>query len=98
MIRNAFRLLPPIAFALLISGSESCKPAAHPPPPASCLAACERLAKLDCTNGVTTSDGVECRVWMCETPICKDAAGDARRWGYIAAAESCNLAKKANCE
>ena len=77
----------------------SCTPPVTPPAGEDCNAACERLGPnnvdhphgLDClSNGGRSPKGVECKVWMCETPM------SATRSTCLAHAESCSVAK--DCE
>lgn len=76
----------------------SCLPSNTPEHTATCKAACGNLTKLGCRNGGDASDGTPCETWLCESQVCRDDGGEARRWGKIAAAETCEVARRAACE
>lgn len=97
------KLLEPlfyVLFAGMVSGLvlPSCTPP-HVDPPAGvdCEAACERMLPnnadhphgLGClTNGGKSPLGVECKVWLCETPM------SPTRSACISHAASCEAADK----
>lgn len=96
------KILEPL-FAVLVAGMlsglllPSCTPHVEPPAGVDCVAACERMLPnsadhphgLGCLeNGGKSPLGVECQVWLCETPM------SPTRSSCISHADSCETANK----